>query len=790
MQKQNLRKPPAERTFTSIEPTINNCCNAILHDHDYVKTLGNIDEKLNQRDSQIKLKNKKLRLEKKKSYYRQTRITSLKNLVSTLKKKNFISSNCEDVLNLHFTGIPLALIKRIKSGVKRVKYSKELKAFALTLQFYSSKAYSYVRQTFNLALPHPSIIRSWYTKIPAEPGFTDLSFRALSVAAKKSKNKLICALMIDEMAIRKHVQWDGKKYRGFVDLGSGLEEDDCSPLAKNAFVMMVVGVNSSWKVPIGYFLVDSLTGPEKANLVKLAISRLFSAGITIVSLTCDGPSCHFTMVQELGASCSSDDMRPYFRHPRNSTAKVYIILDVCHMLKLVRNTLAQMGNLTDGEDKKISWNYIVLLHELQKKEGLHLANKLKSYHINWFQQKMKVSLAAQTLSSSVADAIEFCNLNLKMNDFCGSEATVKFIRLFDKLFDILNSRNPFAKNFKAPLRESNRKTWEPFLNESLTYIQDLKIANGNHILTSRRKTGFLGFVVTINSMKGLFDGLINSGKLKYLLTYKFSQDHLELFFCALRACGGFNNNPTATQFTAAYKRLLLRSGIKATGGNCQSLDNTDILDMIGNINQIYENVNITNAALIRKYDLAERFPMETDHDYSDSPNIITLSEYKTAAVQYIAGYVAKKLQNCTVCQVCQNALEAKSFSSMDFVEFKSRGSLIRPSQSVEIICCEAEKSFERMLKITENSLPNGYGIPEAISIAVLSSIKDKQVFSNLKSHMKDCTVEENHVYLLIKNIVKLYCKIRLYHLGKEKTAVENSFKIRKKFSKLILFSHQ
>ena len=83
-----------------------------------------------------------------------------------------------------------------------------------------------------------------------------------------------------------------------------------------------------------------MTGPEKANMDKLAISRLFSAGVTIVSLTCDGPSCYFAMVQELKASCLKDDVRPYFQHPLNSTVKVYVILDVCHMLKLGRNTLA------------------------------------------------------------------------------------------------------------------------------------------------------------------------------------------------------------------------------------------------------------------------------------------------------------------------------------------------------------------------------------------------------------------------------------------------------------------
>ena len=55
---------------------------------------------------------------------------------------------------------------------------------------------------------------------------------------------------------------------------------------------------------------------------------------------------------------------------------------------------------------------------------------------------VKVNLAAQSLSSSVADAIEYCATILKLPQFQGSEATVKFLRMFDHLFDVLNSRNP------------------------------------------------------------------------------------------------------------------------------------------------------------------------------------------------------------------------------------------------------------------------------------------------------------------------------------------------------------
>ena len=115
---------------------------------------------------------------------------------------------------------------------KGCKYSPQLKSFALTLQFYSSEAYDFVCKIFNLALPHPVQIRKWNSKVQAEPGFTEPSFQALAQRKKDPGKNVICSLMIDEMAIMKHVSWDGKKYRGYVDLGNDIEDDDSAPLAK------------------------------------------------------------------------------------------------------------------------------------------------------------------------------------------------------------------------------------------------------------------------------------------------------------------------------------------------------------------------------------------------------------------------------------------------------------------------------------------------------------------------------------------------------------------------------
>ena len=70
---------------------------------------------------------------------------------------------------------------------------------------------------------------------------------------------------------------------------------------------------------------------ERANLVRICIQRLSDVGVTVTSLTCDEPSCHFSMLSELGASISICNLVTSFVHPLNTN---HILLDVCHMLKL------------------------------------------------------------------------------------------------------------------------------------------------------------------------------------------------------------------------------------------------------------------------------------------------------------------------------------------------------------------------------------------------------------------------------------------------------------------------
>ena len=330
----------------------------------------------------------------------------------------------------------------------------------------------FVRENFDMALPHPNQIRSWYSEIDGDPGFTKTAFAALEAKTKENSakgNKTICAVMLDEMAIRKHVDYSNGEYRGFVDVGSGVF-DDAAPVAKDALVLMAVCVNGSWKIPLGFFLIDGLTGAEKANLVRECFQRLHQCGVTAVSLTCDGPSCHFTMMRELGANMNIVGMNPSFQHPSNPSVRVHLILDMCHMLKLLRNSFADIGVLKSSSGQYIKRQYVSELNKLQESEGLRLGNKLRNAHLQWRQQKIKVNLAAQVFSSSVADALVYCHTHLKLGKFTGCESIVQFLRHVDAAFDILNSRNPFEKGMKAPLTKRNKDSMIKVLKDAETFI--------------------------------------------------------------------------------------------------------------------------------------------------------------------------------------------------------------------------------------------------------------------------------------------------------------------------------
>ncbi|XP_011700379.1 PREDICTED: uncharacterized protein LOC105457422 [Wasmannia auropunctata] len=133
--------------------------------------LALMNKKLKEKEMKIRnLKKQNMRLSQKVEFYSK--------LVATFKGKKLIT--IEAARELLETGTPVldALIKRKLEleleDKQKLEYTEDLQAFAITLHYYSSKAYNYVRQTFNNLLPNSRTIKKWMTDpgSPVSPGPT------------------------------------------------------------------------------------------------------------------------------------------------------------------------------------------------------------------------------------------------------------------------------------------------------------------------------------------------------------------------------------------------------------------------------------------------------------------------------------------------------------------------------------------------------------------------------------------------------------------------------------------
>jgi len=143
-------------------------------------------------------------------------------LIKRLKNMQLLSSKAEELLET-YEHIPLHLL----TGKVGQKFTDEQKRFAITLHYYSPAAYKFIRRRFSL-MPSSRTIRSWLSRYDGSPGLTQQAFD--TIAHENASNELdsaayrLCALHIDEMEIKKHVDYDrttGKMY-GFTDTGAGM----------------------------------------------------------------------------------------------------------------------------------------------------------------------------------------------------------------------------------------------------------------------------------------------------------------------------------------------------------------------------------------------------------------------------------------------------------------------------------------------------------------------------------------------------------------------------------------
>ena len=772
------------------------------------KHLLNKVNKLENQNSYLRNKVEYCNKQKKMSQRKVRRLTqklkSVSEIVKDLKDKKFINKEGEDVLKSCSPSIA-ELIKRVgakcENNGKRntTPFSPELKSFAIVLLSYSKHGYYYLRKSFNTCLPDPATVRKWVSKVRVNSGFNSQAFSSIKHKCDNSKTPILVNIVQDEMAIRQHLEWDSKNknWVGFADVYS--DSSKSRPLAKEAINFLVVGVNQRWKINVGHFFINGLNATKRAELMKQCIMKLQMTGVRISSITFDGLSANLSMAEKLGAKINvrQNDLLtntelplPWFPNPGNPRANICVVCDPSHVLKLLRNCFGHKEKyLMDGNNGIIYWFYIKRLLDFQHKIGLHLRNKLTLEHVFFRKRIMKVKLAAQVLSNSVADALQYL-LEQNIPDFQGCEPTIKFIRTINSVFDILNSRSLLHFGLKRPLNDSNFDNVCDVLDKTYDYIKQLKIISGDKVelvcaSSCENHTGFLGLLISIKSILYIYSAHVKRAipkYMSYLPTYKLSQDHLELEFAVYRSLLGANNNPTCRQFNSAVTKRLLQKDtnyLALNQSNCSVLESMEVL----NIEEPASNHIVSNAV---ESDLS----IITD-------NLKTLCKTGKDIVEYIGGSCIRTILKSISCEACQDELidHDRQPDTNTFIKFVERhNGLHYPSQSVnkaleytEMVymnyVCESDTSY-KTVKIDIK-------FDELVHFIITHLLYDEDiVFNDQKLNWNSEKHDNDHKEVLLKCLVTNYLTLRLHHTSKQYNVnIKNSSrKSRQQLVKFILFN--
>ena len=283
--------------------------------------------------------------------------------------------------------------------------------------------------------------------------------------------------------------------------------------------------------------------------------------------------------------------------------------------------------------------------------------------------------------------------------------------------------------------------------------------------------------------------LIEDQGYKYVLSYKMSQDHLELLFGRIRRMGGYNNNPNVVQLQQAMRRLTLHNFVSpSAAGNCIERDDEDDHD--------------DGLLLIRRPARqpttiigGEPMPAVIQHLLA---TMATGSAFVDNCVGYIAGYVCRKLieSGGLKCGECVEALLSNPADTLPhdvehLIKVRDNGGLLVPSASTYAVVASAERHLTALRKCDGVVCQNLSLRIQCSVLAHFMTERSHELFPGHEEHMFSSRAGECHAVTLVKQIVARYLRVRLHAHGQNTTISSlQRAHIRHSLNKQVLFAHQ
>eukprot|EP00795_Rhopilema_esculentum_P015643 gene15643-6927_t len=196
------------------------------------------------------------------------------------------------------------------------------------------------------------------------------------------------------------------------------------------------------------------------------------------------------------------------------------------------------------------------------------------------------------------------------------------------------------------------------------------------------------------------------------MSYRFSQDALEMFFSKIRGRFGWNNNPNALQFKHAIRALLIRNNVEAPNtANCI----TALNDLPEGTNDVIDDTTFNDKS--QTIDPAVHALLNTS------------TNWRFDALYYISGYIAKKMVATMKCPECAVALYQPSARrdqvfkmKSTLLSFKAYGNLFVPSLSTfEVVKVTDKLARELLLQWQDVSRSS----VEKVVVSVIQIVKNR-----------------------------------------------------------------
>lgn len=436
-----------------------------------------------------------------------------------------------------------------------------------------------------------------------------------------------------------------------------------------------------------------------------------------------------------------------FTSPACEDRRIFVFSDAPHLMKCVRNRLMK-EKVFCVNGTRVFWSHYDKLYVVDtKNEGcLRVFPKLSFSHLNPSNtEKMRVKLATQLFSMSVAKGLEFYS-DKRTPGLENVKGTVDFTVRMNNVFDAMNRRHA-----KDGLRLGGKdfEELESFLKWLNDWEEDVKARriNPKNFLS---QTTAEGLRVTVLSTIQLSNYLLKKCDFKYVLTAKFNQDVLEKFFGVIRQAGGQNEHPCLPTFLQLYSMLSIYSLVKPPKyGNCQLLPSEEPrLLTLSDLTSAFKDDVPSQSRLDELKSRLDGF-VQDGIECEDIFDCVPASDSITdCIIYYVCGFLCRKLLKNINCSMCKLGLIAKGDpprAEGALIVLKTRGGLAHPNAALVHLLKETEQQFQKHA-----------GDKQAYDLTIDFVLDNYNLSFPCHEHKVDIMAQVLHYYVGMR--MRQYCK--------------------------------